>query len=128
MCKIKQTKYNEGPVAVSDRNGYSDVKLIMRACNKNGLLLRPSMSAGNIDKVFKYRAFQTDGPNGELWFENRISFCFPFFAVCFFFLYGCMTMNMHTQISNKKHKHTKKNNEWICKMTTFAKGMLCQWV
>ena len=47
---------SNGPLAFSDRIGYSDVDLIMRCCSTSGLVLRPDTSATMIDAYFRYRA------------------------------------------------------------------------
>ncbi len=54
-----------GPVQISDRIGYSDVNLIMKACNAEGLLLRPDVAAGPIDDCFTNRAFFPAGGNSS---------------------------------------------------------------
>jgi hypothetical protein len=66
---------SNGPVAFSDRIGFSDRELIMRCCNEDGLLLRPDRSATMIDDYFLYRSgLQTDKmkmkmkmDSGEIW-------------------------------------------------------------
>eukprot|EP01120_Amphizonella_sp_Union-15-10_P008061 TRINITY_DN2821_c0_g1_i1.p1 TRINITY_DN2821_c0_g1~~TRINITY_DN2821_c0_g1_i1.p1 ORF type:complete len:734 (+),score=155.15 TRINITY_DN2821_c0_g1_i1:26-2227(+) len=58
--------YSTGPVAPSDRIGYSNVELIMRSCNKDGLILKPSKPMTSIDATFLRRAFNLVGPSGEV--------------------------------------------------------------
>lgn len=54
-----------GPVAPSDRIGYSDKKLIMRSCNDDGLILKPSKPATSIDLQIIQAAFK--GFTCEVW-------------------------------------------------------------
>ncbi len=46
-----------GPVGVGDKSGFSNVDLIMKTCNAEGLLLKPSRPLTSIDHTFKSRAF-----------------------------------------------------------------------
>ena len=65
---------SNGPIAFGDQIGYSNVSLIMRCCNTEGLLLRPSNAATSIDKFFVSRSFEDEslGPSGEVWSSNSI--------------------------------------------------------
>ncbi|CAH1277104.1 Hypp9481 [Branchiostoma lanceolatum] len=57
-----------GPVGPSDMVKGADVNLIMRSCNAEGLLLKPSRPATAIDLQIAQKAFQLDmGPKGEVW-------------------------------------------------------------
>ncbi|XP_078674668.1 uncharacterized protein LOC144912809 [Branchiostoma floridae x Branchiostoma belcheri] len=57
-----------GPVGPSDMVKGADVKLIMRSCNAEGLLLKPSRPATAIDLQIAQKALQLDlGPKGEVW-------------------------------------------------------------
>ncbi|XP_055954459.1 uncharacterized protein LOC126814885 [Patella vulgata] len=56
-----------GPVGPSDKIGLSNVSLIMRCCNDDGLILKPSKPATAIDSQIYQSAFGTGGPVGELW-------------------------------------------------------------
>lgn len=55
-----------GPVAPSDKIGYSDAALIMMSCMKDGRLLQPSRPATAIDATFLKRSGLGNGPDGEL--------------------------------------------------------------
>ena len=48
---------SNGPVQPADQIGFSDVALIMRSCNADGLLLRPSVAIAPIDNYFVSLAF-----------------------------------------------------------------------
>ncbi|KAK2183903.1 hypothetical protein NP493_292g00003 [Ridgeia piscesae] len=54
-----------GPVAVGDGIGFSDPALIMRSCNTDGLLLKPTKPAKAINKQIIQAAFS--GFRGEVW-------------------------------------------------------------
>ncbi|KAK7102674.1 uncharacterized protein [Littorina saxatilis] len=58
-----------GPVGPSDRIGYSNVSLIMRCCNAEGLILKPSKPATAIDDQIYQTALGSNynGANGEVW-------------------------------------------------------------
>jgi len=60
------SSFTAGPVAPSDMIGHSDADLIRRACNSDGLLLKPSRPATSIDATFAFRAFGYGGPDGEV--------------------------------------------------------------
>lgn len=62
------TTLSTGPVAIGDGIGYSDAKLIMRSCTKDGLILNPSSAATKIDKAMLQKAFGGNGPVGEIWY------------------------------------------------------------
>lgn len=55
-----------GPVAVGDRLGYTDRELVMRSCDENGRILKPSRPATPIDATYIRRAFRKEGsgPDG----------------------------------------------------------------
>ena len=54
-----------GPVGPSDKVGLSDVRLIMKSCNSDGLILKPSIPAMAIDQQFVGKAFGNF--MGEVW-------------------------------------------------------------
>ncbi|CAH1786227.1 unnamed protein product [Owenia fusiformis] len=55
-----------GPVGNSDKIGYTNRSLLMRCCNEDGLILKPTKPATPIDRMIKQRAFQDGaGPAGE---------------------------------------------------------------
>jgi len=57
-----------GPVGPGDKIDKSDAKLIMKSCNADGLLLKPSRPVLAIDAQIKQAAFlDGSGPNGEMW-------------------------------------------------------------
>ncbi|ESO98846.1 hypothetical protein LOTGIDRAFT_231210 [Lottia gigantea] len=56
-----------GPVGPSDRIGYSNVTLIMKCCNTDGLILKPSKPATAIDDQIIQSALGSGGPEGEVW-------------------------------------------------------------
>ncbi|XP_050411208.2 uncharacterized protein LOC126825587 [Patella vulgata] len=57
-----------GPVGPSDKIGFSDVELIMRSCDADGLILKPNKPAMAIDARILELAFQDGiGPEGEVW-------------------------------------------------------------
>ncbi|XP_062608013.1 uncharacterized protein LOC134269826, partial [Saccostrea cucullata] len=57
-----------GPVGPGDQINNSDVELIMRCCDGNGRLLKPSRPATAIDKqIIKAAIPSADGPVGEVW-------------------------------------------------------------
>ncbi|XP_070579108.1 uncharacterized protein [Ptychodera flava] len=56
-----------GPVGPSDKIKYSNVSLIMRSCNSDGLLLKPSKPATSIDLQILQKALGSGGPDGEVW-------------------------------------------------------------
>ena len=59
---------SNGPWTFADRIGYTDYDLIMKSCNSEGVLLRPSYSATCIDKYFLQKTnLIHNGPNGEVW-------------------------------------------------------------
>jgi len=55
-----------GPVAPSDKNGASDVDLIMRCCDSSGLMLSADRPAAEIDAHFRHQA-GFDGVDGNMW-------------------------------------------------------------
>ncbi|KAK6165978.1 hypothetical protein SNE40_022777 [Patella caerulea] len=57
-----------GPVGPSDLVGYSNRSLIMRSCNAEGLILKPSKPATAIDKQIQQMAFGGNiGPEGKIY-------------------------------------------------------------
>ncbi|KAK7102304.1 hypothetical protein V1264_020541 [Littorina saxatilis] len=59
-----------GPVGPSDRIGYSNVSLIMRCCNADGLILKPSKPATAVDDQIYQTAlggYYNNGVFGEVW-------------------------------------------------------------
>lgn len=54
-----------GPVAPSDKIGYSNKELIMSLCTKDGTLLTPDRPATDIDAYFTFQAFGK-GVNGHI--------------------------------------------------------------
>jgi len=54
-----------GPVAPSDKIGYSNKSLIMRSCNSEGLILKPSKPATAVDSQMHEAAY--NGFTGEVW-------------------------------------------------------------
>jgi len=68
---------SNGPYSFSDQIGYSDVDLIMRCCNSDGLVLRPDVSATEIDKYFLNAAGLDSSDNllsgdGEVWVSTSV--------------------------------------------------------
>jgi len=68
---------SNGPYAFSDQIGKSDVALIMRCCNADGLVLRPDEPAMEIDKYFLNAAgLDTSGNvlsgGGEVWSTTSV--------------------------------------------------------
>jgi len=64
---------SSGPVAPSDRIGYSDAALILKACMIDGTLLSHPIPATSIDATFPRLAGLTSaGPQGELWTSGSI--------------------------------------------------------
>lgn len=55
-----------GPVGPGDKIGLMDRGLIMRACDEDGRLLKPSRPITSIDATFRRRAYGRDGPQGAL--------------------------------------------------------------
>ncbi|KAL3880433.1 hypothetical protein ACJMK2_032671 [Sinanodonta woodiana] len=57
-----------GPVGPSDKISATDPDLLMRCCNQDGLILKPSRPATAIDKQLHRLAFDDGvGPAGEIW-------------------------------------------------------------
>ncbi|XP_077991614.1 uncharacterized protein LOC144445843 [Glandiceps talaboti] len=56
-----------GPVGPGDKIGYMNKSLIMRTCNEDGLLLKPSKPATAIDLQIYKGAIGSGGPDGEVW-------------------------------------------------------------
>ncbi|XP_064616875.1 uncharacterized protein LOC135480876 [Liolophura sinensis] len=57
-----------GPVGPSDMIGGTNVSLLMRCCNADGLILKPSKPATAIDAQLLQASFQDGrGPDGEVW-------------------------------------------------------------
>ncbi|KAK7089407.1 hypothetical protein V1264_024716 [Littorina saxatilis] len=57
-----------GPVAPSDMIGHTNVTLLMRCCNAEGLILKPSKPATAIDDQIYMKALSDrPGPDGEVW-------------------------------------------------------------
>ncbi|XP_070576650.1 uncharacterized protein [Ptychodera flava] len=56
-----------GPVGPSDKIKYSNVSLIMRSCNTDGMLLKPSRPATSIDLQILQHSLGSGGPDGEVW-------------------------------------------------------------
>ena len=56
-----------GPVAPSDKIGYSDVALIMKSTTAGGKLLAPDTPATLIDSAFYKMAGIGNGPTGSVW-------------------------------------------------------------
>jgi len=54
-----------GPVAPSDKIGHSNRTLIMRSCNSDGLILKPSRPATAVDSQIYQAAF--NGFRGQVW-------------------------------------------------------------
>ncbi|XP_064616666.1 uncharacterized protein LOC135480695 [Liolophura sinensis] len=68
-----------GPVGPSDMIGKTDVDLLMRCCNADGLILKPSRPARSIDKSIMEKAFQDGkGPVGEVWSTTSQIFNYNF--------------------------------------------------
>jgi len=62
-----------GPVAPSDKIGYSDAALILKACMADGTLLSHIVPATSVDATFPLRAGLTSaGPQGEVWTSGSI--------------------------------------------------------
>ena len=66
-----------GPYTFADQIGKSDVDLIMRCCNSDGLVLRPDTSATEIDKYFLRAAGIDKSDNvlddgGEVWATTSV--------------------------------------------------------
>nr|XP_006815625.1 PREDICTED: uncharacterized protein LOC102804514 [Saccoglossus kowalevskii] len=58
---------SSGPVGPGDKIGYMNKSLIMRSCNSDGLLLKPSKPATAIDPQIYRSALGSGGPDGEVW-------------------------------------------------------------
>ncbi|XP_070576646.1 uncharacterized protein [Ptychodera flava] len=56
-----------GPVGPGDKIGYMNKSLIMRTCNSDGLLLKPSKPATAIDLQIYRMSMGSGGPHGEVW-------------------------------------------------------------
>ncbi|CAI8031075.1 hypothetical protein GBAR_LOCUS17620 [Geodia barretti] len=56
-----------GPVGPSDHILKANRTLIMATCMSDGRLLKPTHPVMSLDSTFLYRAFQSSGPNGQLW-------------------------------------------------------------
>ncbi|XP_071097695.1 uncharacterized protein [Haliotis cracherodii] len=57
-----------GPVGPGDRINGTDKDLLMRCCNEDGLILKPSRPATAVDDQIIEAAFQDgSGPDGEVW-------------------------------------------------------------
>ena len=67
---------SNGPYTFADQIGKSDVDLIMRCCNSDGLVLRPDTSATEIDKYFLNAAGIDKSDNvlssGEVWSTTTV--------------------------------------------------------
>ena len=62
-----------GPVQIGDGIGYSDTKLILKSCRKDGRLLQASRPATPIDAAMRQSALQDgSGPTGEVWFAPSL--------------------------------------------------------
>jgi len=62
-----------GPVAPSDKIGYSDAALILKACMADGTLLSHIVPATSVDATFPYLAGLTSaGPQGEVWTSGSV--------------------------------------------------------
>lgn len=61
--------YIAGPVGPGDRIGeYTNRTLIMRSCNQDGLLLKPSKPITSIDaQIYAKSLGSAYGPTGEVW-------------------------------------------------------------
>ena len=58
---------SKGPVGIGDEVGVSDKTQIMSTCMSDGRLLKPTRPAKSLDSTFVKRAFQSNGPDGELY-------------------------------------------------------------
>ena len=56
-----------GPVGPSDTASGPNSTLILATCMSDGRLLKPSYPAMSVDSSFVYRAFNKDGPSGQLY-------------------------------------------------------------
>ncbi|XP_063423508.1 uncharacterized protein LOC134707561 isoform X1 [Mytilus trossulus] len=57
-----------GPVGPGDKINIVNKTVLMRCCNDDGLILKPSKPATAIDKqIIKAALLMTDGPQGEVW-------------------------------------------------------------
>ncbi|VDI03306.1 Hypothetical predicted protein [Mytilus galloprovincialis] len=57
-----------GPVGPGDKINMVNKTVLMRCCNDDGLILKPSKPATAIDKqIIKAALLLTDGPQGEVW-------------------------------------------------------------
>ncbi|KAL5016026.1 hypothetical protein ScPMuIL_005615 [Solemya velum] len=68
-----------GPVGPSDKISSTNVTLLMRCCNQDGLILKPSRPAVAIDKQIMQAAFNpTQNSTGEIWSTYTIVSGYPF--------------------------------------------------
>jgi hypothetical protein len=56
-----------GPVGPSDHILMANKTLILATCMSDGRLLKPTRPVMSLDSTFLYRAFESSGPNGQLW-------------------------------------------------------------
>ncbi|XP_050418345.2 uncharacterized protein LOC126831737 [Patella vulgata] len=62
-----------GPVGPSDGIGFTNVDLLMRCCNKEGLILKPDLPALAIDNQIRQEAFADgSGPMGEVYVTKSV--------------------------------------------------------
>ncbi|KAL5016032.1 hypothetical protein ScPMuIL_005621 [Solemya velum] len=68
-----------GPVGPSDKIASTNVTLLMRCCNQDGLILKPSRPAVAIDKQILRTVFDpTQNSTGEIWSTYTIVSGYPF--------------------------------------------------
>ena len=56
-----------GPLGIGDSVDSMNKQLIMSTCMEDGRLLKPSRPAMSLDSTIIQRAFESGGPDGELW-------------------------------------------------------------
>ncbi|XP_048777941.2 uncharacterized protein LOC125681766 isoform X2 [Ostrea edulis] len=68
VLEVLVSTLSAGPVGPGDKINSSDVYFIMKCCDGNGRLLKPSLPATAIDRqIIKAAIPSADGPVGEVW-------------------------------------------------------------
>ncbi|PVD22557.1 hypothetical protein C0Q70_18373 [Pomacea canaliculata] len=68
LLQLAVAVFSTGPVGPSDMVGGTDVPLLQRCCNAEGLILKPSKPATAIDDQIYTSAFgSSSGVNGDVW-------------------------------------------------------------
>ena len=115
-----------GPVGPGDKIGYMNRDLIMRSCNAEGLLLRPSKPVTSLDQQIHAKAFGSKfGPIGEAWSTyTRISQYT--FGVLFAadirndYLINTINAGFEVQVSFLNFKWTQYNKTWITNLLFYS--------